>query len=307
MGIDLGGTKIELIILSNSGDIVYKKRVPAPQNIYQDTINCIAQLVKEATNVVGIKKLDSLGIGTPGTVSSASGLIKNSNSTWLNNQPINKDLEQAIGCKVFIANDANCMALSEAQDGAGKNSKVVFAIILGTGCGGGIAVSKQVHSGINGVCGELGHNPLPWMTEDEFNYAKTFNCYCGQTGCIEHFISGTGFARYYNYRNNYQTKLHSREILTLAEAGDKLANECIELFETRIAKSLGHIINILDPDIIVAAGGMSNIERIYNNVNQQLPNWVMGKECSTRFVKSKHGDASGVRGAAWLNIGNSEG
>jgi len=301
MGIDLGGTKIELIVLSNAGDIVYKKRVPSPQNVYQDTVDCISQLVKEAQRAVGIKQLDSIGIGTPGTVSSISGCIKNSNSIWLNNQPINKDLEQAIGCKVFIANDANCMALSEAQDGAGANSNVVFAVILGTGCGGGLAVNKHVHSGINGVCGEWGHNPLPWMTDDEFNYSKTFDCYCGQKGCIEHFISGTGFARYYNYRNDYKTNLHSRAILTLAESGDSLANECLELFETRIAKALGHIINILDPDIIVAAGGMSNIERIYKNVNNQLSQWVIGKECSTRFIKSKHGDASGVRGAAWLN------
>lgn len=301
IGIDLGGTKTEIIVLNKNGDITYKKRVPSPQNSYQMTLNCLVDLVRDAVIINQILNLESIGIGTPGTVSATTGLIKNSNSTWLNNQPLHLDLAKALNCKVYIANDANCMALSEACDGAATNKNVVFAVILGTGCGAGIAINKQTHTGINGVGGEWGHNQLPWMENDELTFAKTSQCYCGHYGCIEQFLSGTGFAKYYNYCNNYNTQLQSQEIFELAYKGDPLATKCITLYEIRLAKALAHIINILDPDIIVAAGGMSNVDRIYPNVTKQLKNWVFGRECSTKFVKSKYGDSSGVRGAAWLN------
>ncbi|MBY0378769.1 MAG: ROK family protein [Burkholderiales bacterium] len=301
IGIDLGGTKTEIVVLDKAGNIAYKKRVPSPQNSYQGTLNCIVTLVENATHETNITKVDSIGIGTPGTVSKQTGLIKNCNSTWLNNQPMHKDLEKILNCKVFIANDANCMALSEACDGSAANHDIVFAVILGTGCGAGLALYKHVHSGINGVSGEWGHNPLPWMDDEEYKFAKTLQCYCGQHGCIEHFLSGTGFAKYYNYLNDYKTTLRSHEIFELADKGDELATKCTHLYETRLAKSLAHIINVLDPDIIVAAGGMSNIARIYPNVNKLMHNWVLGNECKTKVVQSTHGDSSGVRGAAWLN------
>lgn len=312
IGIDLGGTKTEIVVLADDKDhsVVFKKRVPTPRNDYQGTIDCIHGLVKEAATATGITKVKSIGIAIPGTVSPMTGLIKNANSTWLNNKPFHHDLSKQLGCEVNIANDANCMALSEACDGAGEDSPIVFAVILGTGCGAGVAINKNVHTGKNGLGGEWGHNPLPWMSEDESNYARGIKCYCGLVGCIEHFLSGTGFANYYNYRKEQRAglktgsvaiALSSPEIFALADRGDALALECVELYEHRLAKSLAQVINVLDPDIIVAAGGMSNIDRIYPNVNRQLQTWVFGKECTTFLVKSKHGDSSGVRGAAWLN------
>jgi len=312
IGIDLGGTKTEIVVLADDENhsVIFKKRVPTPRNDYQGTIDCIQGLVKEAATATGIEKVKSIGIAIPGTVSPLTGLIKNANSTWLNNKPFHHDLSAQLGCEVKIANDANCMALSEASDGSGSDAAVVFAVILGTGCGAGVAINKGVHTGKNGLGGEWGHNPLPWMSEDELTYSRGIKCYCGLTGCIEHFLSGTGFANYYNYRKEQRlgqkhgasaALLSSPEIFALADRGDGLALECVELYEYRLAKSLANVINILDPDIIVAAGGMSNIERIYPNVNRQLQSWVFGKECNTKLVKSKHGDSSGVRGAAWLN------
>ncbi len=302
IGVDLGGTKTEIIVLSDDNTPIFSKRIASPRNEYSATIQCIVNLVKEAsTTVFGSHNVDSIGVATPGAVSSTSQLIKNSNSVWLNNKPFHTDLSLALNCKVYIANDANCMALSEACDGAGSNANTVFGIILGTGCGAGITINKHIYAGKNGVAGEWGHNQLPWMNDDELIFAKTQTCYCGKNGCIEQFLSGTGFARYYNFCNGFSTNLKSEEIFAIADTGDVLANKCIELYEVRLAKSLGHIINILDPDIIVAAGGMSNIERIYHNVNKHLNNWVFGHESATKMVKSQHGDASGVRGAAWLN------
>lgn len=312
IGIDLGGTKTEIVVLADDKEhsVVFRKRVPTPRNDYQGTIDCIHDLVKEASIATNIKEVKSIGIAIPGTISPVTGLIKNANSTWLNNKPFHHDLSNQIGCEVKIANDANCMALSEACDGAGEGHPFVFAIILGTGCGAGVAINKSIHVGKNGLGGEWGHNPLPWMSEDEHLYSKNIKCYCGLNGCIEHFLSGTGFANYYNYRREQLSgvkltrsvvTLSSPEVFALADCGDKLALECVELYEHRLARALANVINILDPDIIVAAGGMSNIDRIYPNVNRQVKSWVFGKECSTQFVKSKHGDSSGVRGAAWLN------
>jgi fructokinase len=300
IGVDLGGTKIEVVVIDDNGQIVFKHRIVSPRDDYLKTIAAIYDLVTTAVAKVKLPKLHSIGIGTPGVLSPVTGLLRNSNSTWLNGKPLQKDLELALNCKVYLENDANCMTLSEAVDGAGAGHKVVFAAILGTGCGGGVAINQQINHGHNGLGGEWGHNPLPWMDDDERAYAKTVSCYCGRIGCIEHFLSGSGFAAYYNYRRS-GTNLDSRQIFALAATGDVLANECIELYETRLAKSFGHVINLLDPDIIVAAGGMSNIDRIYQNVNKQLKNWVFGNECNTKFVKAQHGDSSGVRGAAWLN------
>lgn len=296
IGIDLGGTKIEAIALSESGDTLFRQRVATPRDDYQKTLEAIADLVNLAEEKTGEK--GSVGIGIPGTLSPFTKRVKNANSTWLNGQPLDKDLHKLLNREVRIANDANCLAVSEAVDGAAAGKQTVFAGIIGTGCGAGVALNGQAHSGGNGNAGEWGHNPLPWMDEDELRYREEVPCYCGKQGCIETFISGTGFA--IDYHRLSGVELKGAEIITLLEQQDPVAELAMSRYELRLAKSLAQIVNIFDPEVIVLGGGMSNNERLYRTVPLLMKKWVFGGECETPVLKAMHGDSSGVRGAAWL-------
>lgn len=296
IGIDLGGTKTEVIALSDHGEELFRYRVPTPRDDYDKTVENIIGLVKRAEQETG--QQGSVGLGIPGTLSPFTRRIKNANSTWLNGQPLDKDLQQRLGREVRIANDANCLAVSEAVDGAAAGKQTVFAVIIGTGCGAGVALNGQAHSGGNGNAGEWGHNPLPWMDEDELRYREEVPCYCGKQGCIETFISGTGFAT--DYQRLSGIDLKGAEIIKRLEQQDPVAELAMSRYEMRLAKSLAHVVNILDPDMIVLGGGMSNVERLYQTVPQLVKNWVFGGEFATPIRRAVHGDSSGVRGAAWL-------
>ena len=296
IGIDLGGTKTEVIALSDKGEQLFRHRVPTPRDDYQQTLENIIGLVQLAEQETG--QQGSIGIGIPGTLSPFTQRVKNANSTWLNGQPLDKDLQQRLGRDVRIANDANCLAVSEAVDGAAAGKQTVFAVIIGTGCGAGLALNGQAHSGGNGIAGEWGHNPLPWMDADELRYREEVSCYCGQQGCIETFISGTGFAR--DYQRLSGVNLPGAEIMKRVGQQEAVAELALSRYEMRLAKSLAHVVNILDPDMIVLGGGMSNVDRLYQTVPQLVKNWVFGGECETPIRQAVHGDSSGVRGAAWL-------
>lgn len=296
IGIDLGGTKVEVIALAESGEALFRHRVPTPRDDYQQTLDAIVGLVRLAEEKTG--EQGTVGIGIPGTLSPYTRLVKNANSTWLNGQPLDKDLQKMLNREVRIANDANCLAVSEAVDGAAAGKQTVFAVIIGTGCGAGVALNGQAHIGGNGNAGEWGHNPLPWMDEDELRYREEVPCYCGKQGCIETFISGTGFATDYHRLSGVDLK--GAEIITLLEQQDPVAELAMSRYELRLAKSLAHIVNIFDPEMIVLGGGMSNNDRLYQTVPQLMKKWVFGGECETPLRKAVHGDSSGVRGAAWL-------
>jgi fructokinase len=293
LGIDLGGTKIEIIALDDSGRELLRRRVPTPKENYAATLQAIAQLVRDTESELG--QHGSLGIGTPGALSRATGHLKNSNSVALNGQPILQDLESLLQRKVAISNDANCFALSEATDGAAAGAEVVFGVILGTGVGAGIVVNGHVLTGPNGIAGEWGHNPLPWLQTDELPGPP---CYCGKRGCIETFLSGPGMAKLHQMETGIS--LSAEEIVARAEQGDTNCGHSLQTYENRLARSLAHVINILDPDIIVLGGGMSNIERLYTRVPELWGRWVFSDRVDTKLVKHQFGDSSGVRGAAWL-------
>ena len=293
IGVDLGGTKIEFVTLERDGTELYRHCIPTPRFEYDGTVRAIADGVKEMEKQLG--RTATVGVGIPGTVSTRTRLVKNANSTWLNGKPFDKDLSQALGREVRCANDANCLAVSEATDGAGVGRHVVFAVILGTGCGGGIAVDGRVHGGSNGVAGEWGHNTLPWMRAEEFPGPP---CYCGKNGCVETWISGTGLEK--DFERATRVSLRGPEIIARSEAGEPDALDALERFEDRLARGLAGVINLLDPDVIVMGGGASQIPRIYKNVPPRLKEYVFGKEADTPLVPAKHGDSSGVRGAAWL-------
>jgi fructokinase len=293
LGVDLGGTKIEIIALDDHGGELLRRRVPTPQGNYYDTLQAIAQLVCDAEAELGQR--GSIGIGTPGSLSRANGRLKNSNSVHLNGQPILQDLEALLQRKIKISNDANCFALSEATDGAAAGASVVFGVILGTGVGAGIVVNGHILTGPNGIAGEWGHNPLPWPEAHELPGPQ---CYCGKQGCIETFLSGPGMMQLHQQETG--DALSSSEIVARAEQGDAACGRSVQTYENRLARSLAHVINILDPDVIVLGGGMSNIERLYVNVPALWGNWVFSDRVDTRLVKHRHGDSSGVRGAAWL-------
>ncbi|OON41720.1 fructokinase [Izhakiella australiensis] len=295
-GIDLGGTKTEVIALDENGVEHFRQRQPTPRDDYRATLQGIASLLAEAERHTGVQ--GSIGIGIPGTISTLTGKVKNANSTWLNGQPLHRDLEQLVGRSVSLANDANCLAISEATDGAGAGSKVVFAVIIGTGCGGGVALRGGVFGGGNGVAGEWGHNPLPWQDAEERAFARDVPCYCGKRGCNELFISGTGFET--TWQRLGQPKLKGSEIMARLAQGDKLAEQALSLYEQRLAKALANVVNLLDPDVIVLGGGMSNTDRLYQTLPNLMKEWVFGGECATPVRKAQHGDSSGVRGAAWL-------
>jgi len=293
IGVDLGGTKIEFVALERDGDELHRHRIATPRHDYGGTVHAIAEGVKEIEKKLA--RSATVGVGIPGTVSTKTGLVKNANSTWLNGKPFHKDLSHALAREVRCANDANCLAVSEATDGAGAGKHIVFAVILGTGCGGGIAVDGRVHSGLNGVAGEWGHNTLPWMRAEEFPGPP---CYCGKNGCIETWISGTGLEKDFERATNLA--LHGPEILVRSAVSDPQALAALERFEDRLARGLAGVINLLDPDVIVMGGGASQIPRIYKNVPARLKEYVFGKEADTPMLPAKHGDSSGVRGAAWL-------
>ena len=293
MGIDLGGTKIEIIALDDSGNELLRRRVPTPSGNYAAILQTIAALVHDAEAELGQR--GSLGIGTPGALSKATGLLKNSNSMALNGQPILQDLETLLQRKVAISNDANCFALSEATDGAAAGFEVVFGVILGTGVGAGIVVNGHVLTGPNGIAGEWGHNPLPWPEASELPGPQ---CYCGRQGCIETFLSGPGMMQL--HRRETGASLNTEEIVARAKQGDVASEHSLQIYENRLARALAHVINILDPDVIVLGGGMSNIERLYTNVPRIWGNWVFSVRVDTKLVKNMFGDSSGVRGAAWL-------
>jgi len=293
IGVDLGGTKIAFVALDEEGREIHRHRVATPREDYDGTVRAIKEGVARIETELGRK--GSVGVGIPGTISGITHRVKNANSTWMNGQPFDHDVSAALGREVRCANDANCLAVSEATDGAGAGKRVVFAVVLGTGCGGGLAIDGRVHNGRNGVAGEWGHTTLPWMHADEYPGPA---CYCGYRGCIETWISGTGLEA--DYERATKMKLRGKEIIARSEAGEAEALASLARYEDRLTRSLAQMINILDPDLIVLGGGVSQVPRLYQNVPQRLKEYVFGREADTPVVVAKHGDASGVRGAAWL-------
>ncbi|MDY0029684.1 MAG: ROK family protein [Pseudobdellovibrionaceae bacterium] len=335
IGIDLGGTKTEIICLhAVNGKELFRKRVPSPQGSYEATLDNLERLVGEAEQELG--QTGTVGIGIPGCVSSESGTVKNSNSIWINGMPLQKDLSARLGREIKIENDANCLALSEATDGAGEGYPVVFAVIIGTGCGSGIVVHGHPVSGLNGLGGEWGHNPLPFprsyqsdalATSEFFDDGKSEEeiishiylhkdpivysvndlrlveapgplCYCGKRGCLEKWISGTGFKEDFARVNGEEISTH--DIVAFAKEGEIKAREALERYSDRLARALAGVINILDPDIIVLGGGMSNVSSLYKDVPLLWDKYIFSDTVRTKLLPARHGDSSGVRGAAWL-------
>ena len=294
IGVDLGGTKIEILALDHLGYELFRKRVPTPKGDYDATIKAIADLIAEVHSKFHLKN-HPIGIGTPGALSPKTGLMRNSNSQCLNGKYLDRDVESLTGSKIRLQNDANCFALSEAIDGAGKGYKTVFGVIIGTGTGGGIVVDKKVIVGPHGIAGEWGHNPMPWPTQEEWN-APT--CYCGKKLCIENFLAGPSLTRIHKEKFN-ESKTPS-ELESDAKLGNRNAEETLLEFEDRCARALSNVINFLDPDVIVLGGGVSNVGRIYKNIPLLLEEYVFSDHCDTPILKAKYGDSSGVRGAAWL-------
>jgi fructokinase len=292
IGIDLGGTKIEVIALEGNSEIAPRTRRPTPKG-YVETLDAIEELVAGVERATG--KSGSVGVGIPGTISSRTGLVKNANSTWLIGKPLKHDLESRLGRRVALANDANCFAVSEATDGAAAGAHVVFGVILGTGVGGGLVIDGSPLEGVNGVAGEWGHNPLPWPRDDELPGPS---CYCGKSGCVEAFLSGPAFEREYASVTGQESS--AKRIVAAAIEGESRAATLLERYEERLARSLAIVINICDPDVIVLGGGMSNIPGLAERVSELLPRYVFSDTVETRVVRNMHGDSSGVRGAAWL-------
>ena len=293
IGIDMGGTKIEGIALADTGEELIRKRIDTPRHEYDETVNAIAGIVLNLESET--KQKGTVGVGIPGAISPQTGLVKNANSTWLIGKHFDLDLESALKREVRLANDANCLAVSEAVDGSGAGSKLVFAIILGTGCGGGIAIDQKVHNGFHAIAGEWGHITLGWMYPEEY---PGIECYCGQRGCLETYISGTGFENEYQLQTGIRKR--GREIVEILEQGDDAAKRVMEIYENRLARAIATAVNFLDPDVLVLGGGMSNISRIYKTVPGLVQKWTFGGEFTTPIRPAKHGDSSGVRGAAWL-------
>lgn len=292
IGIDLGGTKIEGIALEGADEVV-RLRTATPRGDYPGTIRAIRELVAAFQEVTGRK--GTVGIGIPGAVSAETGLVKNANSTWIIGRPLARDLESALGQPVRLTNDANCFALSEATDGAARGMQTVFGVIIGTGTGAGIVIGGRVLEGRHRIAGEWGHNPLPWAAADERPGPP---CYCGGNGCIETFLSGPGLSLTYARLNG--RKEDAAEICARADAGDEAASRALDIYEGQMARALASIINVIDPDIIVLGGGLSNIMRLYRNVPALWDPFVFSDSADTPLVPAAHGDSSGVRGAAWL-------
>ncbi|HVX98267.1 MAG TPA: ROK family protein [Pseudorhodoplanes sp.] len=293
LGIDLGGTKIEGIALGEDGAELARRRVPTPVGDYEKTLAAIAGLVAALESAAG--RGGTVGIATPGAISPATGLMKNSNSVVLNGRPLDRDLESVLGRPIRIENDANCFAVSEAVDGAGAGALVVFGVILGTGVGGGIAVGGRALPGRHRIAGEWGHNPLPWPRDEERPGPA---CYCGRSGCVETFLSGPGLAA--DFFRSTGERRSAEEIVGLHRAGDARARESLERYHDRLARGLASVINVLDPDVIVLGGGLSNMDDLYPSLARRIGAHVFSDRADTPIVKARHGDSSGVRGAAWL-------
>jgi fructokinase len=293
IGIDLGGTKIEAAALAADGTMLLRRRIATPAGDYEGTLAAIHHLVAEIERELGTRA--TVGVGMPGALSPATGLIKNANSTCLIGHPLDRDLAARLGRPVRLANDANCFALSEAVDGAGSGSGIVFGVILGTGVGGGIVVDRRVLTGANAIAGEWGHSPLPWPADDERPGPP---CYCGRQGCVETFLSGPALAL--DHRRHGGEALDAAAVAERAGHGDAAAAASLERYEDRLARALATVINLLDPDVIVLGGGVGRIERLYRNVPRRWGAYVFSDQVATRLVPPVHGDSSGVRGAAWL-------
>jgi fructokinase len=300
LGVDLGGTKTEIIALDDDGNVKLRRREPTPRNDYFAILDLVTRLVREAEDACSIAPGSAkVGIGTPGSMSRASGLLRGSNSVCMNGKPVKRDLEARLARPIAMANDANCFALSEASDGAGRGGHVVFGVILGTGVGGGFVIHRWVLEGINGIAGEWGHNPLPWPSSNDEMPGPP--CFCGRTGCIETYVSGPGMLR--DHLLHGGSAASTRAIVEGSAAHDATCEATMARYEERLARALAHVINIVDPDVIVLGGGMSNIDRWYQSVPRLWTRWVFSDRVDTHLVRHVHGDSSGVRGAAWLSGG----
>jgi fructokinase len=295
IGIDLGGTKIEAIALAPDGRELLRQRVPTPKEDYRGTVAAIAGLVAKVEAELG--EPATVGVGMPGAISPATGLVKNANSTWLNGQPFDRDLAAAVGRELRLENDANCLAVSEATDGAAAGEPLVFGVIIGTGVGGGIAFRGEAWRGANAIAGEWGHIPIQTPRDDERPGPA---CYCGRFGCVETLLSGPGMLREYNATAPAAAAKHVKDVVQRAEAGEVQAAAALDRYEDRLARCLATVINILDPSVIVLGGGVSNVARLYQNVPRLWARWVFSDRVATPLRQAKHGDSSGVRGAAWL-------
>jgi fructokinase len=296
IGIDLGGTKIEVAVLDDQGQFMFRHRQASPSHSYPAILNTIAELVTLARQTLALPAPSVVGIGMPGCLDAQTQRVRGSNTQAMNHQPLKADLQQVLGCEVRLENDANCLALSEAMDGAGARAQVVFAAILGTGCGGGVVVNRQLLSGRHAIAGEWGHNPLPWPSAEELNIAP---CWCGQTGCIETWLSGTGFALDHARVNGEERS--AVEIIQDMRKGDSSATATFERYVNRLGRALAQLVNLLDPDCIVLGGGMSNVQEIYPKIQAAMQPYVFGIQVNTPVLAAQHGDSSGVRGAAWLS------
>lgn len=294
IGIDLGGTKTELLALDQAGAVRLRRREPTPAGDYPATVALISRLVLDAEQALGARA--TVGVGTPGSLSPLSGRMRNANSTCLNGQPLKQDIEAALGREVRLANDANCFALSEAVDGAGRDAPVVFGVILGTGVGGGIVVDGRVLNGANGVAGEWGHNPMPACAD--IDGLAVPHCYCGRRGCVETWLSGPALAA--DHLRSTGESLQPERIVAHAAAGDAACEATLVRYESRLARALASVINLLDPQVIVLGGGLSALPRLYENVPRLWLPHVFSDRVATRLCPPVHGDSSGVRGAAWL-------
>ncbi len=293
IGVDLGGTKIEALALDDDGTEIERRRVPTPRDDYAATVGAIVDLVAGVER--DLAATGTVGVGIPGAISPATGLVKNANSTWLIGQPLDRDLCDALDREVRVANDANCFAVSEAVDGAAAGLPIVFGVIIGTGTGGGIAVGGQVLTGRHAIAGEWGHNALPWPRDDE---RPGPDCYCGLTGCVETFLCGPALER--QYAALAGTRLKAAELPAAAAGGDAAAVEALERYVDRLARGLASVVNLVDPDAIVLGGGVSNLGILYERVPEAMGAWVFSDTCDTPVLRNVHGDSSGVRGAAWL-------
>lgn len=293
LGIDWGGTKMEIIALDSQGMELHRERVPTPRDDYAGCLDAVAGLVNRAETATG--QTGSLGFGIPGSISPATGLVKNANSTWMNGKPLDSDLERRLGRAVRIQNDANCLAVSEAVDGAAAGCHFVHAIIIGTGCGSGIAIDGRAHRGANGIGGEWGGTPVPWMTHEEFPGPTNW---LGVPGAIDHWCSGTGFQA--DYRERSGTTLKGHEIIRLKRQGDPVALATYDAYVSRLARALAMSANLMDPECFVLGGGMSNVDELYQDLPPAMAPFIMSDVYEVPIRKAKHGDSSGVRGAAWL-------
>lgn len=299
IGVDLGGTKIEVVSLNNSGEILVRERIPTPQDHYDHLLKelrtLVVQVEKKTQSILGSGLQGTVGMGIPGSIAPGSEVVRNANLQIINGKNFGKDLEFVLARPVRIENDANCFALSEAIDGAGKGADVVFGVIIGTGCGGGLILNQKIWRGPNAIAGEWGHNRLPDPNSSEVPGPP---CYCGHFGCIETFISGTGLRA--DYQRATGIAREAQEIVRLSASGDQMAEESLKRLESRIARSLAVLINQIDPEVIVLGGGLSNLDRLYERVPKLLGQYIFGDARYTKILKAVHGDSSGVRGAAWL-------